>query len=67
MKVFLDANVILDYLTDRQPFADDAETVIEFCASEGNVGKITTLTACNAVYILSKVIGGNWQRKRSKN
>ena len=49
MKVFLDANVILDYLTDRQPFADDAESVIEFCASEGNVGKITTLTACNAV------------------
>ena len=57
MKVFLDANVILDYLTDRQPFADDAESVIEFCASEGNVGKITTLTACNAVYILAKVIG----------
>ena len=55
--MFLDANVILDYLTDRQPFADDAESVIEFCASEGNVGKITTLTACNAVYILAKVIG----------
>ena len=27
MNVFLDANVILDYLTDRQPFADDAEAV----------------------------------------
>ena len=25
MKVFLDANVILDYLTDRQPFADDVD------------------------------------------
>lgn len=57
MKIFLDANVILDYLTDRQPFADDAESVVEFCATEGNVGKITTLTACNAVYILTKVIG----------
>ena len=31
MKVFLDANVILDYLTDRQPFADDAEAVVDFC------------------------------------
>lgn len=29
MKVFLDANVILDYLTDRQPFADDAELVVD--------------------------------------
>ena len=41
MKVFLDANVILDYLTDRQPFADDAEAVVDFCVAEGNVGKIT--------------------------
>ena len=66
MKVFLDANVILDYLTDRQPFADDAETVIEFCASEGNIGKITTLTACNAVYILSKVIGKQLAEEKIK-
>ena len=66
MKVFLDANVILDYLTDRQPFADDAETVIEFCASEGHVGKITTLTACNAVYILSKVIGKQLAEEKIK-
>ena len=66
MKVFLDANVILDYLTDRQPFADDAESVIEFCASEGNVGKITTLTACNAVYILTKVIGKRLAEEKIK-
>ena len=66
MKVFLDANVILDYLTDRQPFADDAESVIEFCASEGNVGKITTLTACNAVYILAKVIGKQLAEEKIK-
>ena len=66
MKVFLDANVILDYLTDRQPFADDAEAVVDFCASEGNVAKITTLTACNAVYILSKVIGKQLAEEKIK-
>ena len=66
MRVFLDANVILDYLTDRQPFADDAEAVVEFCVSEGNVGKITTLTACNAVYILSKVIGKQQAEEKIK-
>ena len=66
MKVFLDANVILDYLTDRLPFADDAESVVEFCASEGNVGKITTLTACNAVYILAKVIGKQLAEEKIK-
>ena len=25
MKIFIDANVIIDYLVDRMPFADDAE------------------------------------------
>ena len=66
MKVFLDANVILDYLTDRQPFADDAEAVVDFCASENNVGKITTLTACNAVYILAKIIGKRLAEEKIK-
>ena len=66
MKVFLDANVILDYLTDRQPFADDAEAVVDFCVAEGNVGKITTLTACNSVYILSKVIGKRQAEEKIK-
>ena len=66
MKVFLDANVILDYLTDRQPFADDAEAVVDFCVAEGNVGKITTLTACNSVYILAKVIGKQQAEEKIK-
>ena len=66
MKVFLDANVILDYLTDRQPFADDAEAVVDFCVAEGNDGKITTLTACNAVYILAKVIGKRQSEEKIK-
>lgn len=66
MRVFLDANVILDYLTDRYPFADDAELVVDFCASNGNIGVITALTACNAVYILSKVIGRQLAEEKIK-
>ena len=66
MKIFLDANVILDYLTDRQPFADDAEVVVDFCASDNNVGVISALTACNAVYILAKVIGRRLAEEKIK-
>lgn len=66
MKVFLDANVILDYLTDRQPFADDAELVVDFCASGDNVGVVTTLTVCNAVYILTKIIGRHLAEEKIK-
>ena len=56
MKVFLDANVILDYLTDRQPFADDAEAVVDSCASENNVGKIRLLQVFSgALPLLSRL------------
>ena len=57
MKIFLDANVIIDYLVDRTPFADDAEAVIDVCVQDGNVGAFTGLTACNAVYIIGRSIG----------
>ena len=29
MKILIDLNIILDYLEDRAPFADEAENVIE--------------------------------------
>ena len=38
MKIFVDANVIIDYLVDRAPFADDAEAVIDVCVSKAMKG-----------------------------
>lgn len=57
MKIFVDTNVIIDYLVDRIPFADDAEAVIDICVREGNVGAFTGLSACNAVYIIGRATG----------
>ena len=57
MKIFVDANVIIDYLVDRMPFADDAEAVIDACVQDGNKGAFTGLTACNAVYVIGRSIG----------
>ena len=57
MKIFIDTNVVIDYLVNRMPFADDAEAVIDFCVREGNKGAFTTLSVCNAVYIIGKTTG----------
>ena len=57
MKIFVDTNIIIDYLVDRVPFADDAEAVIDVCVSDGNEGAFTGLSACNAVYIIGRYIG----------
>lgn len=59
MKIFLDANVVIDYLVNRMPFADDAEAVIHICVSDGNEGAFTGLSACNAVYIIGKSVGNH--------
>ena len=66
MKIFLDTNVVLDYLTGREPFADDAEAVIEICTAEENEAVITTLSACNIVYVLQKAIGKALAEQRLK-
>ena len=34
MRVFLDANVLLDVLLSRQPFVDDSERVLNLCAKK---------------------------------
>lgn len=57
MKIFVDTNVIIDFLVDREPFADDAEAVMDACVQDGNSGAFTGLSACNAVYILGKAVG----------
>ena len=57
MKIFVDTNVIIDYLVDRAPYADDAEAVMDVCVGEGNVGAFTGLSACNAVYIIGRSTG----------
>ena len=57
MKIFVDTNVIIDYLVDRTPFADDAEAVIDVCTRDGNEGAFSGLSACNAVYIIGRSTG----------
>lgn len=57
MKVLIDTNVILDYLADRTPFADNAEKIIELCGQEELTGAFTASSATDIYYILRKVTG----------
>ena len=57
MRIFLDTNVILDYITNRAAFGEDAEAVVEFCRMDGNEGAFSSLSACDAVYILGRAVG----------
>ena len=54
MNVFLDANVFLDVMLNRMPFAGDSEKVINMCSRGIVKGFYSALTACNLAYVLRK-------------
>lgn len=54
MRLFLDANVILDVLLSRQPFVNDSERVLNLCAKKEFAGCCSGLTICNLMYILRR-------------
>ena len=52
MTVFLDTNVLIDFLTAREPFGPDARTIVGMCDGDNAIeGCFSTLSACNIVYI----------------
>ncbi len=50
----IDSNVVLDYLQDRMPFADDACAIWKMCESRKVKGCISVLTFADIVYIMRK-------------
>lgn len=54
MKIFIDNNVLVDYLLERQPFFYAAANIMDMCRSGEVSGIIASLTFTNAAYILRK-------------
>ena len=57
MRIMIDTNVILDCLLDRQPFADDAQEILEQCARGKHEGCILASTVTDIFYIAEKYMG----------
>jgi len=55
--VFLDTNVVLDHLADRQPFSEFAHRI--FALAEAGIVRlhVSALTFCNLYYLLRKLRG----------
>lgn len=63
MKLFLDTNVILDVLADREPFAEDSAAVLSAIERGEAEGFIAAHTVTTVFYLLHKELG----LKRAKN
>ena len=56
MNILLDTNVLLDFLTFREPFSDDACVIMDHCCKKVVNGFIAAHTIMDAIYILRKQI-----------
>lgn len=54
MIVLLDINIVLDFLLAREPFADDAEQMIEFSEKKQIQAYITANSVTDLFYIMRK-------------
>ena len=57
-KVFLDTDVVLDHLADRQPFAEYAHRIFSLAETGELTVCVSSLSFSNLYYILRKLKGG---------
>jgi predicted nucleic acid-binding protein len=63
MVVLIDTNIILDYLTVRQPFTDNADKVVCLCFRQKCSGYIAAHSITNIFYILRKQFSASERKK----
>jgi predicted nucleic acid-binding protein len=63
MVLLIDTNVILDYLINREPFADGARRVLHCCVEKQVQGHIAAHSITNMFYILRKHFSPAVRRK----
>ncbi len=54
IKLLIDANILLDVLMNRKPFARDSSIVWKLCESGRTKGCVSALTFANLVYVMRK-------------
>ena len=56
MRVLIDTDVIMDFIVDREPFASDAEKIIDLCIEKQISCCVAAHTIPNLFYILRKYL-----------
>ena len=54
MKLFIDTNILIDYITEREPFTGKAKNIMDMCIDENAQGFIAVHSLLNMFFILRK-------------
>jgi predicted nucleic acid-binding protein len=57
IKALIDTNIIIDYLNDRTPYADNAEKIFNLCEQGELIGVLTASSVTDIYYIMRKITG----------
>ncbi len=63
MRVLLDTNILMDYLTEREPFYQDARQIVINCKNEQYEGVLAAHSIVDMFYILRKHFTNAERRK----
>lgn len=63
MKVLIDTNVLLDYLTKREPYYQDARQIILDCAKNDLDGYVAAHSVVDAYFIMRKAVPAEKRRE----
>ena len=64
MKILIDTNVLIDYVTSREPYTKTANAIMNQCINEQIEGYIAIHSILNMFYILRKVMTDTSERKK---
>lgn len=54
IKAYIDCNILLDWLLDREPFSSYSAKIIELIETRKILGLVSPLTLANTYYVISK-------------
>lgn len=54
IKAYIDCNILLDWLLDREPFSSYSAKIIELIETRKIIGLVSPLTLANTYYVISK-------------
>ncbi len=63
MVILIDTNVIMDFLIQREPYAQDAIKIVNLCYTKKLNGYLAAHTISNLFYILRKELSGSQRRE----
>lgn len=64
MNIFIDTNLIIDFLTKEKPYSEDIKDIFQYSVEGKYELFISSVTVTNTYYIISKLVNASFAKKK---